>query len=98
MPRHRGCLARRSVHVHRVVGAFPQQLAAMGFDMRNEVTPLQAGVILKRSRITERVPRASWARVRLASRTRRTASSRRSEEHTSELQSRFDLVCRLLLE
>src|SRR5207249_5513789 len=26
------------------------------------------------------------------------AVSRRSEEHTSELQSRFDLVCRLLLE
>src|SRR5699024_12822371 len=25
-------------------------------------------------------------------------SMRRSEEHTSELQSRFDLVCRLLLE
>src|SRR5699024_11490814 len=25
-------------------------------------------------------------------------SSKRSEEHTSELQSRFDLVCRLLLE
>src|SRR5437868_13771345 len=25
-------------------------------------------------------------------------SQRRSEEHTSELQSRFDLVCRLLLE
>src|SRR5207249_9596764 len=25
-------------------------------------------------------------------------SSSRSEEHTSELQSRFDLVCRLLLE
>src|SRR5699024_12430186 len=27
-----------------------------------------------------------------------TASVMRSEEHTSELQSRFDLVCRLLLE
>src|SRR5207249_12005006 len=27
-----------------------------------------------------------------------TATKRRSEEHTSELQSRFDLVCRLLLE
>src|SRR5699024_11631545 len=27
-----------------------------------------------------------------------TASFLRSEEHTSELQSRFDLVCRLLLE
>src|SRR5207249_11449521 len=26
------------------------------------------------------------------------ASPQRSEEHTSELQSRFDLVCRLLLE
>src|SRR5699024_12850830 len=26
------------------------------------------------------------------------ASDMRSEEHTSELQSRFDLVCRLLLE
>src|SRR5699024_12408431 len=26
------------------------------------------------------------------------ATPRRSEEHTSELQSRFDLVCRLLLE
>src|SRR5699024_11805928 len=27
-----------------------------------------------------------------------SASAERSEEHTSELQSRFDLVCRLLLE
>src|SRR5437868_7548613 len=29
---------------------------------------------------------------------RRRRQGRRSEEHTSELQSRFDLVCRLLLE
>src|SRR5207249_11490151 len=29
---------------------------------------------------------------------RSSAAQRRSEEHTSELQSRFDLVCRLLLE
>src|SRR5207249_9764742 len=29
---------------------------------------------------------------------RRSARHQRSEEHTSELQSRFDLVCRLLLE
>src|SRR2546428_2928076 len=28
----------------------------------------------------------------------RSAKARRSEEHTSELQSRSDLVCRLLLE
>src|SRR5438067_6094454 len=31
-------------------------------------------------------------------RRRVAAASARSEEHTSELQSRFDLVCRLLLE
>src|SRR5438067_9423747 len=30
--------------------------------------------------------------------TSRDPTVRRSEEHTSELQSRFDLVCRLLLE
>src|SRR5699024_11643462 len=38
--------------------------------------------------------------VRAAARRRmdRALSSSRSEEHTSELQSRFDLVCRLLLE
>src|SRR5207249_5897277 len=30
--------------------------------------------------------------------TRAAAARKRSEEHTSELQSRFDLVCRLLLE
>src|SRR5699024_12788439 len=36
----------------------------------------------------------SGARVRTLAR----AWRRRSEEHTSELQSRFDLVCRLLLE
>src|SRR5438067_7256087 len=40
------------------------------------------------------------ARRRAASRPARTRVPRagRSEEHTSELQSRFDLVCRLLLE
>src|SRR5699024_12673567 len=27
-----------------------------------------------------------------------SSSAKRSEEHTSELQSRFDIVCRLLLE
>src|SRR5699024_12737993 len=35
-----------------------------------------------------------WCRCRCSG----TATSPRSEEHTSELQSRFDLVCRLLLE
>src|SRR5207247_10876676 len=47
------------------------------------------------------VQRAS-ARTRSTAASRRsewvTLMSRRSEEHTSELQSRVDLVCRLLLE
>src|SRR5699024_12207703 len=38
---------------------------------------------------------STWSRV-LTSRNEMVPS--RSEEHTSELQSRFDLVCRLLLE
>src|SRR5699024_12027449 len=33
-----------------------------------------------------------------AMKSREIRPERRSEEHTSELQSRFDLVCRLLLE
>src|SRR5699024_12818822 len=43
---------------------------------------------------------ASWllksARLRRRSASSSIASSTRSEEHTSELQSRFDIVCRLL--
>src|SRR3989475_7317858 len=61
MPRHSGSFARRAVHIDRVIGAFSQQLAAMGLEMPNEVTPLQAGVILKRSRMTGRLPNAAWA-------------------------------------
>src|SRR5699024_11291024 len=45
--------------------------------------------------------RASRSRAAKSARTCRTvfsAAAERLEEHTSELQSRFDLVCRLLLE
>src|SRR5437868_9632561 len=44
----------------------------------------------RRWRLTPRTVRAARPHV--------IACSARSEEHTSELQSRFDLVCRLLLE
>src|SRR2546422_2269065 len=49
-------------------------------------------------------PRAVRASARISGRSagrsssRRPTGSRRSEEHTSELQSRLHLVCRLLLE
>src|SRR5437867_7170351 len=39
-----------------------------------------------------------WQRQRRPRSTAPTALRRRSEEHTSELQSPYDLVCRLLLE
>src|SRR5690606_25682551 len=42
--------------------------------------------------------RRSHRRLRAASRRAQTRRPRRSEEHTSELQSREKLVCRLLLE
>src|SRR5438105_14673264 len=42
--------------------------------------------------------RAETIRAQLAAMPPRAARGSRSEEHTSELQSRVDLVCRLLLE
>src|SRR5690349_22103542 len=45
-----------------------------------------------------RRPDAQDADLRLAPRRERAGCHGRSEEHTSELQSRRDLVCRLLLE
>src|SRR5438067_1816762 len=44
------------------------------------------------------IPQAAQAVFPLMVRDLLPAGVRRSEEHTSELQSRFDLVCRLLLE
>src|SRR5438067_8204418 len=45
---------------------------------------------LRRAELLDDLPRQADAQPR--------ADADRSEEHTSELQSRFDLVCRLLLE
>src|SRR5438067_9460133 len=49
---------------------------------------------LFRSLVISSACRWAWCRIRA----RGGAAPGRSEEHTSELQSRFDLVCRLLLE
>src|SRR5207249_6108458 len=48
-----------------------------------EYEALLEGLLTQETRAAPRIPRWTCAR---------------SEEHTSELQSRFDLVCRLLLE
>src|SRR5207249_12031679 len=57
---------------------------------------LQGDRLCQLSRFTMLVRRHSYRRPRTLC--RRSYTTFRSEEHTSELQSRFDLVCRLLLE
>src|SRR5690349_21307188 len=54
--------------------------------------------ILTRSASGPSSAKAIWKRSSCMSRSIPTGPLRRSEEHTSELQSRRDLVCRLLLE
>src|SRR5690349_22037285 len=61
----------------------PEQLRGKGVDRRADVWSL--GVLL-------------WETIAAAKLFHRGNDSERSEEHTSELQSRRDLVCRLLLE
>src|SRR3712207_8418402 len=63
------------------------------FRSRVSSMPLPAILIPSRARRnTDRIPFRSFESLA------RSASSARSEEHTSELQSRQYLVCRLLLE
>src|SRR2546427_4378158 len=53
-----------------------------------------------RQRFTRRGPRSKWSKINCGAVDRLRAQGRltRSEEHTSELQSQSNLVCRLLLE
>src|SRR5207248_10085645 len=74
---------------------------------RRRATERRKNAIVNRKLATERRKRLSgcrnctttaarrWMRTAM---TRRKQNSSRSEEHTSELQSPYDLVCRLLLE
>src|SRR5699024_12548763 len=57
---------------------------------------VRVGVSISRNSCASRTVRA--ARLTFDRSRRAWAGPGRSEEHTSELQSRFDLVCRLLLE
>src|SRR5207249_12251498 len=62
---------------------------------RDDYLRANPGLCSTYSMRTRSGPQTKTARVFAAS---TTLSTMRSEEHTSELQSRFDLVCRLLLE
>src|SRR5439155_13638580 len=65
---------------------------------RPAATPPWGSGRRRRSVPSSHVPSASWWRWSETAVSDRTRRSSRSEEHTSELQSRGHLVCRLLLE
>src|SRR5438067_9130082 len=69
-------------------------------DIRDRIHVARVGAVAPRAEVLQRHVGGVAAR-RVEARRRRLGGHRdqlRSEEHTSELQSRFDLVCRLLLE
>src|SRR5207247_6510272 len=79
---------------HRHLHSFPTRrssdLNAARDRLRNMVAAFDAGDVMYRQ--TDTLSRGQQQKVLLM------AALLRSEEHTSELQSRVDLVCRLLLE
>src|SRR5207249_5913752 len=64
----------------------------------DEVAPELCGIAVGQLRATATFYREGFARAVGDNPEARGEGAKRSEEHTSELQSRFDLVCRLLLE
>src|SRR5690349_22004073 len=71
--------------------ALPILLAAKEVWMRTDPASPFTGALAVMRHFPDRIES-------LVNRTRKTLTADRSEEHTSELQSRRDLVCRLLLE
>src|SRR5699024_12643388 len=80
----------------RVLPSFPTRRSS---DLSSAVTT-STKFVRSASGVTKRSPpvRTDSARACRSRNVTLRPASTRSEEHTSELQSRFDLVCRLLLE
>src|SRR5207248_11278972 len=98
-----GLFFYRSRH-HRVLHSFPTRRSSDLMISRTFAAMSRPASSLMpiavRSRPEQKAsPAPVMTTTRLASRAdSRMASAKRSEEHTSELQSPYDLVCRLLLE
>src|SRR5699024_12007259 len=103
------CLARLSpdlVHFFLLVIRHPPRTALFPYTtlFRSPMSAVPRAPFVKRPRRPSVDCRSTWCwgtpsrAPRRAGWQRPTRTFMRSEEHTSELQSRFDLVCRLLLE
>src|SRR2546429_2088234 len=64
----------------------------------HDALPISSRCESRRHRCSPPARRGARSRSPRSARRRRAPGRRRSEEHTSELQSRLHLVCRLLLE
>src|SRR5207249_10345877 len=94
-------------HAHCFLHSFPTRRSSDLFHRRVKLIAQQMLDVINQQFLMlhlmlEAEPDYLQNRVRIITRRNRFDESRhlliRSEEHTSELQSRFDLVCRLLLE
>src|SRR5207249_7175170 len=83
--------------VHELLEEMSQQMADLRNILRLQEDKLTHAGLLVESH-ADILDRKFWAELPESSKKKALLSEDRSEEHTSELQSRFDLVCRLLLE
>src|SRR5437868_8712203 len=74
------------------------QVVRMAKDARSIILSIDPNAVLLSPGTGLRLNAVDWTAAYLAAGGGQYADVIRSEEHTSELQSRFDLVCRLLLE
>src|SRR5438067_6000149 len=80
--------------IARALHSFPTRRSSdLSVTMPSTMNSVALGAAISRTRQVRSTPKKvvwAWLAARF--------NNLRSEEHTSELQSRFDLVCRLLLE
>src|SRR5438034_2560388 len=84
-------------HTVRILPSGQTQLL-IGLHLIHEVTTPQAFQMLKELKLKVRMPERTYGTLDHIIPTTDQTRPYRSEEHTSELQSHSDLVCRLLLE
>src|SRR5699024_12803687 len=91
-------IAPHTLHIHSFPTRRSSDLGAQAFAegyLEHRQNEAQSVLESTSDRLSEQIEDAEE---KFQSETAEASDDERSEEHTSELQSRFDLVCRLLLE